>query len=276
MTRSTSLLALSLLAFSFLFFSSLCLKASAQSVVQEPEFERWRIDLDWQGGSVGEFFKILNEMRGGYMNFVVTPGAKDVQVPPFQLKNSSLPTICSLLDTVVTDLELTVAMGSDHGSVSDFADSYEEDWKELQQAMGVPCLIVKLATFDGNEPILRSVNLYRLSDILAKYALAELATAVETAWAFLPGNSTGTLKFHEETKLLICSGTPDQLEIASQLIDDLREQVEDELHEERNKRQRELQDLQQENDALRRTIENLERTQKQLLEQLRKESKKSN
>ncbi len=69
----------------------------------------------------------------------------------------------------------------------------------------------------------RLVQFYSLESVLDRYSVEDVTTAIKTGWELSGAKTQPTMKFHEETKLLVVAGDQYQHQMVSQVLGSLRE-----------------------------------------------------
>ncbi len=212
----------------------------------------------------------LESRIGQKVNLVVSPGARAVQIPSFRLRNTRLLTLVNLLGNLVANLEVQISVRGSFVDPEDIEDvmseAEEDDGEELIRSLkthGTPVVLVNMATRDeDDQPIEQGFRLYSMARLIEQYSIEDLATAVETTWQMMPKNFAASLKYHDETRLLICSGTERHLEIVDEVVDLMTRNSEANLRtrrlEDEEKELRSLyQQLLKEQQSLRATLESI-------------------
>jgi hypothetical protein len=65
------------------------------------------------------------------------------------------------------------------------------------------------------------VSYFSLEPFLDRFKVEDITTAVKLGWELSGAKELPTMKFHEETKLLVVSGTQDQLSVVAQVLKNL-------------------------------------------------------
>jgi hypothetical protein len=244
-----------------------------------------RIEL--HDASVEEAFELIGEALGDGINVVVNPSAKAIRIPSFTLKNANVLIVSDLISNLVADLEIWVNMKGEFCPLAECLYEYykmmnqkerSEDTSEAAPVFSLPVdftpvLLVKLATDDHRGHINRDFRIYPIELILNEYGwdianVQDIATAIETAWDMIPESYSANIKYHKETTLLICAGTPEHLEVVDQVMEALGGEWE--IYPQRKKIQKlqsEVNTMQKELDALKKLNESLQ----VVIESLRKE-----
>ncbi len=82
-----------------------------------------------------------------------------------------------------------------------------------------------LAAMAGNQPappaLRKTVSYFSLEPLLERYKVEDITTAMKLGWELSGITALPTMKFHEETKLLVVSATDEQMLVINQVIQNL-------------------------------------------------------
>lgn len=184
-----------------------------------------KLKAEFQDCTVQEAFALVEKALEGKVNIIVHPSAKDVQIPAFTARYVNALMLTNIICNLVMDLDATISVGGSfdrlHNIISDYPtdDDLVMNYLDDQDPKQVPVILINLV--DSEEmPVERAFRVYGVSKMLHsnEFTIHDIATAVETAWQMYPSNYSASLKYHEETGLLICSGTDEHLDILDELI----------------------------------------------------------
>lgn len=75
---------------------------------------------------------------------------------------------------------------------------------------------------DPVETEARLVQFYSLEPVLDRYSVEDVTTAIKTGWELSGAKTQPTMKFHEETKLLVVAGDQYQHQMVNQVLSSLK------------------------------------------------------
>ncbi len=167
--------------------------------------------------TVRDFVEFLDGAGLWPWSVVMKPGVEDIGLPALNLKNARLIDVLSILSQEVDNLEVRLMVGEDELPL----DALEPDnWEDIRRRR--PTLVIGLARLlDVFEPVDEDFRIYRIGKILENHKVEGIATAIETAWKMMSENYPSSLKFHEDTELLICTGTEKQLLVVDRVVEQL-------------------------------------------------------
>lgn len=184
--------------------------ARAAENVERPN-DSTLVTLNFPGGTLEEFVQALETASEGPVNLVM-PGYGNVPVPAIRVTQVNLAQVFGAITNADPRIRFQPASRDTSSTV----------WA------------VQLADHRTTQQIARSFSVERL---LEKYSINDITTAIKTAWdmmreadgASLPSSSRywievappPELRFHQETQLLIIRGTPDDLNQATNVIEQL-------------------------------------------------------
>lgn len=218
-------------------------------------------ELNLPEAPLGEVCDILRDRLGGKANFVLEPGAGHLLVPALQLKGVDLLTLLNVLTESVPALTAKVALGSQVVHVGDImGDSVRVSSTGTRRMTGSPQVLMPGAAggvqmmsiesltegsraeavtviFEGEDlapQSFRETRTIYLGGLLQSMDFDDVLTSIQTAWSSshpsgVDGLGTGgpTLKFHEDTELLIAAGDPRYLGIVDEVIEQLADMQKD-------------------------------------------------
>jgi hypothetical protein len=166
--------------------------APAQDV---PEGEE-RLDFEFGGGSVREFIEQFNAVASVPLNVVVPVGAEQVTVPEMQLRGVTGEDVTAVLNAVGEQNE---------GVRFQLMRTTDSTWV--------------LATENRDEDA-SQVAFHPVGNLLESTSIEDLSATIATAWEMLglPGSALEHIKFHEDTRLLIATGSPEVLGLVESAI----------------------------------------------------------
>ncbi|MEW6744763.1 MAG: hypothetical protein AB1486_18575 [Planctomycetota bacterium] len=160
--------------------------------VQNPLAQK--IDVDFKGGTLGEFVEAIARQSGVTPNVIVSEEAVQVVLPPIKLRGVAVVDLLMSLQFVSTGPRLGV----------------------LQKSSDIVALLID----KPRNPRLSSV--FDVKPVLGESVrIDDIVTAITTAWKMLSPSHTGELKYHPETHLLIAVGAQDELGIVRNVLAEL-------------------------------------------------------
>jgi hypothetical protein len=168
--------------------------------------ESW-FNLSFPGGTPREFVDAVNKAKERSMknpkpvNLLVPKELADIKIPPMELQAINEQ---ALFETV----RLFYRNSSE---ALDWVNTSPNLWVLMQR------------------PDTRKSQVFYVGNLLQKFKIEDITTAVETTWklgARDPVSGPPTLKYHQDTKLLIALASHSQLSTMSEVITQLRLAVE--------------------------------------------------
>lgn len=160
------------------------------------------IDLRFPGGTVLELIDHMEQALGRPPPVIVGEGARELQVPAFELHSAKSDNVFGALmrllaDTAPKEARLTIVPHADIWVINAFpAEASPEGQPQM--------------------------NIFHIGPLLETFRLEDLTTAIETAWEMAGAEKDGRMRYHEETSLLFVRGNRDQLILVSQILNELR------------------------------------------------------
>jgi hypothetical protein len=186
------------------------------------------VKAELSAGGVAAAFASLEQPLAGRLQVVVHPSARDLSMPRVTVSHTTVLGVLDLVGKLVPDLRIRIRMDAELRPAREVLEEYLADPKEwharIRSAQETVVVLVDLAGEDEHgDAVDRKLRVYRVGALLtgASFTMDDLATALETAWEMDPTTHAATLKFHKETGLLICIGTPRHLQLAEEVIERL-------------------------------------------------------
>jgi len=179
-----------------------------------------RFDLDFPGGTVGEFVKAVGKARGTPINVVIPEDLMMVTVPEMRMANVDA---ASLLEAASSALLRPVmhpdrSLGRGLVAVSELR---QEGYNFQPVARGV-WTFKQIGGPPPEIPISQSVVFFSLEPYLDRYSIDDIITVIEAGNQLRPDSKPLSLKFHKETKLLVVRGTSEDLDMVKGALIELR------------------------------------------------------
>jgi hypothetical protein len=176
------------------------------------------LNIDFRGGFLEELLQTIEEQNGLTVNVIASVEARAQQIPSLKLRNVQIGALMMALENLG---EFKVISGSPNiYTVITSSKPLRTSSRQSQSQMPfVTIHNIRSLVAGENNKLLFSVD--------------DIVTAVSIGWEMVPGGkSAPSLKFHEETKLLIVRGNRDELRIAEDVLDKLNESQRRELQKE--------------------------------------------
>ena len=214
--------------------------------------DRALFDVDFNGGTVKNYIEAVKQASGGKLNAILDENVADLPVPEISLKHVSCNTAMSLLD----NREINKFGNPEWGII------VVDKVRSGNDADEYPTYRVTVRLNNRNQ---YTENL--VTQIFSVQAILEmgmdpddLLSAVTIALDLQDKTQSTTVRFHEETGLLMVNGSPESVEVIAQLVNVMNdttafnfrsrlEDMENELEEARTYVER-AEELEKENEAL--------------------------
>jgi hypothetical protein len=189
------------------------------------------VTIDFGGGTVGAYVDALRRSSPQPVNVALPPRCAKVAMPPMQLKS------VSLADALNAILAVAEIPESEEWAIRPLSRVGGVPWNDPSPdaALGYAVLTKQRQTAAAAVPgqpvvtmgVAFTTEVMSLHDLIASGVKpATVLTAIETAMKMDPGAAhDASVKFHEETSLLIMRGTQEQIHAAQQVIVQLSERA---------------------------------------------------
>ncbi len=225
------------------------------------------LNIDFRGGFLEELLQTIEEQNGLTVNVIASLEARLQEIPSLKLRNVQIGALMMALESLG---EFRVMSGGTNIFTVVTSPKSRRPTPLASQRSTRDRPIVTIHD-------IRSLIAGENNTLL--FSVDDIVTAVSIGWDMMPGG-TGTdepsLKFHEETKLLIVQGNQDEQRIAKDVLDKLNESQSlrrRELHETEADKNRQLK-IQL--DMLRKQVKDLQGINKMLQAKLEKTQKEIN
>lgn len=202
--------------------------------------------------TVQEAYGLIEKALDGKINIIINPNVKTIRIPPFTLKDANLLMVSKLITDLVADLEVKVYVTGEFVDIDKCLEDYHSvlidhrrdeqagvEWNQDEgylftaESVHTPMILISMAESykDRSSIIERDFRIYPIDEILfdsgydEETGIPDVATAIETTWEMMPENLAANLKYHKETGLLICFGTPPHLDLADQVVEKIAGEV---------------------------------------------------
>jgi hypothetical protein len=176
--------------------------AEAQRSSRDPENQPF--DIDFPGGTLAELLTVIEGKLGAKPNVIASKEALEVVLTAFSLRKVRTTDVLNALEKLA---------------------AFNRPRIEMSTSGRITIVLVKPVAIRKPRKAPTWTRVYDLRDLLLglnPYKIADIVTAVETAWGMDPEPHGARLKFHEETRLLIAMGTELELEIIDQVLREMR------------------------------------------------------
>lgn len=189
----------------------------------EPSSEP-RFDLVFPGGTVRAFIGAVTKATGKPVNIIIPKDAESAQIPAVEVSGV---TVGSLFRAITSASESASPQSAPIG----FGGSGQTPRQTAgirffsQEPLDSPdaLWIFQALSSEPSAKEAPSVQYFPIAQFLGHFTVDDITTAIQSGCNLQTGtdvakNPPPTLKFHEETKLLICSGTVQQLDLITQVL----------------------------------------------------------
>ena len=183
-----------------------------------------RFNLRFPGGKVREFVDAVAKALGKPVNVLIPKEAENTVIPPVDVFGVTVSALFGALSEASRGKILVRNKSSpnDNQYVEIGFNFFAQD-RDSSETVWTFRVITppELSSKESKSPQ-RVVQFYPVAEYLSNFTVEDITTAVESGWQ-LQGDgalkeSPPILRFHEETKLLICAGSNSQLEIIPQVL----------------------------------------------------------
>jgi hypothetical protein len=157
-------------------------------------------DLSFAGGTPQKLVSEMEKAYGSKLNVLIPPELADTRIAPMELRSVNVQNVFDSLDILSHDSMRWFRTGGAGG--------------------GKPSWVLARA------PDTRKTQAFYVGHLLKKFNISDITTAVQTTWQLGGKDARTELKYHQETKLLIALGNPEQLSTAAEVLAQLRLAVE--------------------------------------------------
>lgn len=182
--------------------------------------------FEFKGGTAQELVQSLKRQFKPAPNVIIPPKLKDTPIPEFELQNVTLADMFQALNSLSEDKSV-------HWQLS---GSSEPIWvlNPINNANnpygqpgfpggGYPGGMNAVDPVTGMPINTRTCKILPVGKYLKEYKIEDITTAVKTAWGMMGDESGAQMKYHTDTKLLIVVGTPEQLNVLTQVLSSLEQ-----------------------------------------------------
>jgi hypothetical protein len=202
----------------------------------EAPAEAARFDLKFPGGKVKEFVAAVSKALGKPVNVIIPKEGEGTMIPAVDVSRVTVDALFSAMSiasqhevgfptNVATSSTGVISTNIQYRMVGFTFRTEEKNSPDGVWTFSVKDLPENLAAKPFTPP--RSVQYYPVAEYLTHFSVEDITTAIESGWKLqgLDADSPATIRFHEETKLLICAGTTAQIELIPQVLKGLSQML---------------------------------------------------
>ena len=153
-------------------------------------------DLSFAGGTPAELVEAISRASGAKPNVLVSPRLAKTVLPKMELHSVTVNSVFVALNL------LTAVEGSARWTASE-----NNVW------------VLQSRSVD------RRTQIYYVGDLLQKFKIEDLNTAIAIAWKMDGNEAQAELKYHQDTQLLLARADERQLRLVTELLTELRRAV---------------------------------------------------
>lgn len=159
-----------------------------------------KLDIDFPGGTFIDLLALIEKRTGTTPNVIVSKEAGMLPLPAFSLCSVSVKEVILALENLSEIEGFYIRTGVNKGSHVITVTA-----RRQQQTVSYSPR--------------RSSKVYNLEKVLSqKCNIADVITAIQTAWEMISEQHSAVVRFHKETNLLIAVGTNDELQIVHDIV----------------------------------------------------------
>ena len=181
------------------------------------------LNIDFPGGFLEELLETIEEQNGLTLNVIASVEARVQEIPSLKLRNVYIEDLMVALENLG---EFKVMSGGTNIFTVLTLPKSRRPSQSRTPTVTVTIHEIRSLVAGENNTLLFSVD--------------DIVTAVRVGWDMMPDKGTPSLKFHEETNLLIVRGNRDEQGIAGAVLDKLNESQRRELQKEEADKNRQL------------------------------------
>ena len=193
-------------------------REAAQTIADEEKIAEAalpRFDLDFPGGTPADLVAAIDKASGQTLNVIIPAEYAQIPLPSLRLKNVNVPRLFKAFGEAthksVWEGNVLVRNSVLNFVTKDERVSPSSIWTFRIEGMG---LIATATRFYSLAPYLR-----------ADITVDDITTAIRTGWELRGVKAPPTLKFHQETQLLIAVGQPEELATIVDVLDVLTKTI---------------------------------------------------
>lgn len=193
------------------------IQQATPSPAPEQEHPLPRFSLDFPGGTPAELVAAIGKATGSPLNAIVPEDLADTKLPAVKMNNVDVAQLFSALVQASRKSEVVQSGGPGFGGgygtyqIHQGSCGFRTEGKPTADSIWY---------FFAEKPVIppsaappKVCRFYSLAAYLDRgIKVDDIMTAIETGWKMMGNTSLTTLKFHQDTKLLIAVGEPSMLE----------------------------------------------------------------
>jgi hypothetical protein len=183
-----------------------------------------RFNLRFPGGKVREFVDAVAKAVGSPVNVIIPKDTESTMIPPVDVYGVTVSALFrALSDASNREIVVQNTRVPSQNEVRQIGFNFASQ----DQNSSEPVWTFHVTTppeFSSGQPNApeRLVQFYPVAEYLTHFTVEDITTAIESGWQLQGDESAKAsppiLRFHEETKLLICAGSNSQLGIIPQVL----------------------------------------------------------
>jgi hypothetical protein len=168
----------------------------------------WIFNVDFPGGSLDQLIKSISSANAAIFNVVGEKADLATTIPGFSLRNADSESLANALNQLIAPRGLNISRAQGPSFVGPRGPASGPANSSIY-------VLSRRSAID--RPAFDS---FQLAPFLEKQTIDDIVTAIRTLWELNPANRPEALqlKFHPPTKLLLVSGTPEAIAVASKVI----------------------------------------------------------
>ncbi len=204
-----------------------------------------RFDLKFPGGKVKEFVAAVSKALGRPVNVIIPKESEATLIPAVEVSRVTVQALFTALSNASQHevrVPTNISTSASPGMITNASFQYKRVGFtfRMDEKIATPDAVwtfLDTTLPDIPEPVFpappRVVQYYPVAEYLSHFSVEDITAAIESGWALQggPANPPATIRFHEETKLLICAGTAAQIELIPQVLKGLAPMLESPVEE---------------------------------------------
>lgn len=162
-------------------------------------------DLDFEGGRLDSLLAAMERAIGARPNVIIDNKSRSATVPEFRLRDVDTVAVLKALEP--------------------FLHPQGVDVDIERQGTDIVVISQRPRRSMTGMVIERVVRPFDLSTYLGHYSIDDIVTTIETSWELQGEKDKATLRYHEETRILLAAGSHDQLAAVAEILKVLDHQI---------------------------------------------------
>ncbi len=179
-------------------------------VQEAPESAKQILNIDFPGGVLTDLLDTVEEQNDLTLNVIVSLELREQEIPSLKLRNVHLEELMPALENL--GKFRVVSGGPNIFTVIPLPKPRRPSPPPSQRS-----------TRDRPAVTIHDIRSLIVKNNTRHFLVDDIVTAVHVGWDMMPDKGAPSLKFHEETNLLIVQGTSDELRIAQAVLGILNE-----------------------------------------------------